>query len=576
MLLRLIRDSLAPYLGYVAALIVLQLISVAANLYLPTLNADIIDKGIARGDSAYITHTGGIMLAISVVQVFAAIGAAYIGARLAMSVGRDIRGSVFHAVGRFSAREVNTFGAPSLITRSTNDVQQVQLLVLMGATLMVSAPIMMAGGVIMSVRTDPGLSWLMALAVGIMGVAIALVVRKMVPGFRMVQARLDTVNRILREHLTGVRVIRAFTREPFETARFGVATDELTDSSIRVGRLMMSMFPIVFTIMNLSTVGVWWFGAHQVDAGDVEIGSLSAYMTYLIQILMAVMMATFMFMMIPRASVSADRITQVLDTEPSVVPPAHPITPSRLRGEVELRHASMQYPGADAPVLQDISLSARPGQTIAIMGSTGSGKSTLLSLIARLFDATDGSVLVDGVDVRDLEPTQLWGHIGIVPQKGYLFTGTVASNLRYGNPHATIEELWHALEVAQAADFVRKLEGGLEAPISQGGTNVSGGQRQRLCIARALVAQPRIYLFDDSFSALDLQTDRRLRTALKPVTRDATVFIVAQRVSTITEADQILVLEDGQSVGLGTHEELLAGCTPYREIVQSQLGVDAA
>ncbi|WP_265445266.1 ABC transporter ATP-binding protein [Flexivirga meconopsidis] len=572
MLLQLIKTRLRPYGGLLAALVVLQLINVGANLYLPTLNADIIDKGVTRGDTGYIWHTGGIMLAISLVQVIGSIGAAYMGARIAMFFGRDTRTSVFRAVGRFSAREVGQFGAPSLITRSTNDVQQVQLLVLMGCTLMISAPIMMVGGVIMALRQDAGLSWLVLVAVVVLAVAVGLIVRKMVPGFRLVQTRIDTVNRVMREHLSGVRVIRAFTREPYETGRFGKATDELTDISIRVGSLMMIMFPLVFTVMNLSTVGVWWFGAHQVAAGDVQIGSLSAYMTYLIQILMSVMMATFMFMMIPRAAVAAERIGEVVNTEPSVQAPSAPVTPENVRGVVELKGATMQYPGADQPVLRDINLYAEPGQTVAIIGSTGSGKSTLLSLIARLFDATDGQVLVDGVDVRQLDPALLWGHIGIVPQKAYLFSGTVASNLRYGNPDATDDELWQALEVAQARDFVERLDGGLDAPINQGGTNVSGGQRQRLCIARALVAQPRIYLFDDSFSALDLATDQRLRRALAPRVHDATVFIVAQRVSTIQGADKIVVLDDGAAVGVGTHEELLDTCPPYREIVESQLG----
>ncbi|NNG38660.1 ABC transporter ATP-binding protein [Flexivirga sp. ID2601S] len=572
MLLQLIKTRLRPYGGLLAALAVLQLINVGANLYLPTLNADIIDKGVTRGDTGYIWHTGGIMLAISLVQVVGSIGAAYMGARIAMFFGRDTRTSVFRAVGRFSAREVGQFGAPSLITRSTNDVQQVQLLVLMGCTLMISAPIMMVGGVIMALRQDAGLSWLVLVAVVVLAVAVGLIVRKMVPGFRLVQTRIDTVNRVMREHLSGVRVIRAFTREPYETGRFGTATDELTDISVRVGSLMMIMFPLVFMVMNLSTVGVWWFGAHQVAAGDVQIGSLSAYMTYLIQILMSVMMATFMFMMIPRAAVAAERIGEVVNTEPSVQAPSEPVTPENVRGVVELKGATMQYPGADQPVLRDINLYAEPGQTVAIIGSTGSGKSTLLSLIARLFDATDGQVLVDGVDVRQLDPTLLWGHIGIVPQKAYLFSGTVASNLRYGNPDATDDELWQALEVAQARDFVERLDGGLDAPINQGGTNVSGGQRQRLCIARALVAAPRIYLFDDSFSALDLATDQRLRRALAPRVHDATVFIVAQRVSTIQGADKIVVLDDGDAVGVGRHEELLATCPPYREIVESQLG----
>lgn len=572
MLLRLIRARLAPYRVLLVVLVLFQLVNVVANLYLPDLNANIIDRGVSRGDTGYIWRTGGWMLAISLVQVIASVIAAYVGARISVFFGRDTRRAVFRAVGAFSAREVGRFGAPSLITRSTNDVQQVQLLVLMSCTLMVSAPIMMVGGIVMALRQDVGLSWLIVLAVVVLAVAVALIVRRMVPGFRLVQERIDVVNRVMREHLSGVRVIRAFSREPYEQARFDQATDNLTQASIRVGSLMMMLFPLVFTVMNLSTVGVWWFGAHQVADGAVEIGALSAYMTYLIQILMSVMMATFMFMMIPRAAVAAERITQVLDTEPSVRAPANPVTPEQVRGVVELRSASMRYPGADRPVLCDVSLRAEPGQTVAIIGSTGSGKSTLLSLVARLFDVADGEVRIDGVDVRDLDPAGLWGHIGIVPQRAYLFSGTVASNLRYGNPDATDEQLWHALEVAQARDFVEQMDGRLDAVINQGGTNVSGGQRQRLCIARALVARPRIYLFDDAFSALDLATDRKLRTALVPEVREATVFLVAQRVSTIQDADLILVLDDGMVVGEGTHEELLAGNAAYQEIVDSQLG----
>ncbi len=576
MLARLIKERLRPYLPWLAALTVFQLGSVAAQLYLPSLNADILDVGVVKGDTAYIWHTGGWMLLITAGQVCAAIGAAYVGARIAMAVGRDLRAAIFSKVGEFSAREVGQFGAPSLITRSTNDVQQVQRLVLMSAVLMVSAPIMMVGGVVMALHEDAGLSWLMVVAVAVLGTVIALIVRKMVPGFRLMQRRIDLVNRVMREHLSGVRVIRAFVREEHEQARFTEVNDALTDVAIKVGALMMTMFPSVFLVMNASTVAVWWFGAHQIDSGAVQIGSLTAYMTYLIQILMSVMMATFMFMMIPRASVSADRIMEVLHTEPSVVPPADPQRPERVRGVVDLDRASMQYPGADEPVLRDISLHAEPGQTIAIVGSTGAGKTTLISLIARLFDATSGSVRVDGIDVRDLEPSDLWGHIGIVPQKAYLFSGTVADNLRYGNPDADDGELWEALRVAQAAGFVADLEGGLAAPVSQGGTNLSGGQRQRLCIARALVARPTIYLFDDAFSALDLATDRRLRAALAPRVTDATVFLVAQRISTITGADQIAVLDDGRLVGLGTHDQLLSSCAEYQEIVDSQMAEAAS
>ncbi|TWP37980.1 ABC transporter ATP-binding protein [Leekyejoonella antrihumi] len=576
MLARLVKQRLRPYLPYVLALTAFQLVSVIAQLYLPNLNADILDVGVITGNTGYIWHTGGWMLLITAFQICAAVGAAYMGARIAMGVGRDLRGAIFAKVGSFSAREVNHFGAPSLITRSTNDVQQVQMVVLMGCTLMISAPIMMCGGVVMALKEDVGLSWLMVLAVVVLGTVISLIVRKMVPGFRLMQKRIDLVNRVMREHLSGVRVIRAFVREPYERERFTRVNNSLTDVAIRVGALMMTMFPSVFLVMNASTVAIWWFGSHQIDQGSVQIGSLTAYMTYLIQILMSVMMATFMFMMIPRAAVASERITEVLDTEPSVAPPKTPLRPSRLRGVVELQDVSMEYPGADAPVLKGVSLRAEPGQTVAIVGSTGSGKTTLISLIARLFDTTAGTLKVDGIDIHDLDPDQLWGHIGIVPQKAYLFSGTVASNLRYGNPNATDDQLWAALDVAQARDFVEHMDGGLDADISQGGTNVSGGQRQRLCIARALVARPTIYLFDDSFSALDLATDRRLRAALAPHVTQATVFVVAQRISTIITADQIVVLDDGAVMGIGTHDELLLNCEAYQEIVASQLGGEDA
>lgn len=573
MLVSLVRQSLAPHGRLLLGLVAAQLVSVAASLYLPNLNADIVDHGVVRADTGYIWRTGGWMLLVSLVQVCAAICAAWFSARIAMNAGRDMRARVFGAVQRFSSREVAEFGAPSLITRSTNDVQQVQMLVLMGANLMVTAPIMMVGGVVMALHQDVGLSWLMVVAVPVLAVAIGLIVSRMVPGFRTVQERLDGVNRVMREHLSGIRVVRAFVREPHELQRFGAANSALANAQIRVGNLMAFMFPTVFLVMNLSTVAVWWFGGHRVGDGDLQIGALSAYMSYLMQILMAIMMATFMLVMIPRAAVAAERITAVLDTRSSVVEPPSPILPDGgVRGVVELEHAEMRYPGADEPVVRDLSFTARPGQRVALIGSTGSGKSTVLGLVARLFDVSAGAVRIDGVDVRELDPQALWGSIGLVPQHAYLFSGTVASNLRYGKPDATDDELWSALETAQARDFVERMDGGLDAVIEQGGSNVSGGQRQRLCIARALVAKPRIYLFDDSFSALDLATDRRLRAALAPQVKDATVLIVAQRVSTITDADLIIVLEDGAAVGMGTHEELLATCAPYREVVDSQLG----
>ncbi len=576
MLLRIVKEYLRPYKKWLTIVVVLQLIGTIASLYLPTLNADIIDNGVVTGDTDYILRIGVIMLGVSLVQVVCSIIAVYFGARTAMSFGRDLRSSIFHRVADFSSREVASFGAPSLITRNTNDVQQVQMLVLMSLTMMVMAPIMMVGGVIMALRQDVGLAWLVLVAVPLLGIIVGFIISRMVPAYRVMQTRIDTVNRVLREQTTGIRVLRAFVREPFETERFGGANQELTDVSLTVGRWMAAIFPAVILVLNLASVAVLWFGGHRVDAGVMEIGSLTAFLAYLIQILMSVMMATFMFMMVPRAAVSSDRIGEVLDTNSSVVPPASGVTKVASRGELELRGVGFSYPGASHAVLNNVSFTARPGQTTAIVGSTGAGKTTLMSLIPRLFDATDGSVLVDGVNVRDLDPDTLWSMVGLVPQKPYLFSGTVASNLRYGKPDATDEEMWEALEIAQARDFVEEMPEGLESPIAQGGTNVSGGQRQRLAIARALIRKPELYLFDDSFSALDLATDARLRRALKPTTADATVLIVAQRVSTIADADQILVLEDGEVVGLGTHSSLLATCPTYVEIVESQLRAEVA
>ncbi|WP_446212639.1 ABC transporter ATP-binding protein [Micromonospora sp. IBSANI012] len=570
MLIRLLRNHLRPYRRPLAGVVLLQFVGTMASLYLPSLNADIIDQGVARGDTDYIMRTGGWMLLVSLVQIACSVAAVYLGARTAMAFGRDARAAVFAQVNRFSAREVARFGAPSLITRNTNDVQQVQMLVLMSCTMLVAAPIMCVGGMVMALREDLALSRLMLVCVPVLAIALGLVVRRMVPGFREMQTRIDTVNRVLREQITGIRVIRAFVREPYETDRFGVANADLTATALRVGRLMALIFPVIMLVLNVSSVAVLWFGAQRVDADQMQIGALTAFLQYLMQILMAVMMATFMLMMVPRAAVCAERIVEVLDTESSVVPPADPLIAMTRRAELELRRVAFQYPGASAPVLHDISFRAGPGRTTAIIGSTGAGKTTLLTLVPRLVDPTAGAVLVDGVDVRLLEPDEVWRRIGLVPQRPYLFSGTVASNLRYGNPDATDEELWQALEIAQARDFVAEMPGGLDAPIAQGGTNVSGGQRQRLAIARALVRQPEIYLFDDSFSALDLGTDARLRAALRPVTADAAVVIVAQRVSTIVDADQIIVLEDGGVVGTGRHEELLKSCPTYAEIVASQ------
>ncbi|MHB8587413.1 MAG: ABC transporter ATP-binding protein [Candidatus Dormibacteraceae bacterium] len=576
MLINLLRTYLRPYASALIAVVVLQLVATMASLYLPSLNAGIIDNGVAKGDTGYIVSTGGWMLAVTLVQIACSIAAVYFGARTAMAFGRDVRSAIFHQVGTFSGREVARFGAPSLITRNTNDVQQVQMLVLLTCTLMVTAPIMCVGGIIMALRQDVGLSWLMLVSIPVLVISIGLIVVRMVPQFRAMQARIDVVNRVLREQLSGIRVVRAFVREGYEAERFADANAALTLTALRAGRLMVLIFPTVMLILNASSVAVLWFGAARVNSGEMQIGALTAFLMYLMLILTAVMMATFMAIMIPRAAVCADRIGEVLNTDSSVTPPLHPVSEVRSRAELELRGVEFRYPGAAAPVLRDISFRAAAGQTTAIIGSTGAGKTTLVSLIARLFDATSGSVLIDGVGVRELDPETLWSRIGLVPQKPYLFTGTVASNLRYGNPQATDAALWEALAVAQAADFVRAMPAGLESPIAQGGTNVSGGQRQRLAIARALVRQPEIYLFDDSFSALDLTTDARLRAALRPHTAKATVVIVSQRVSTITDADQIVVLDDGAIVGLGRHDELLETCPTYMEIVQSQLAAEPA
>lgn len=576
MLSKILKSHLALYKRPISIVVGFQLVATIASLYLPSLNADIIDNGVVMGDTNYIIRLGAVMLVVSLLQVACSITAVYFGSRTAMAFGRDLRSSIFRKVSEFSSREVAGFGAPSLITRNTNDVQQVQMLVMMSFTLMVQAPIMMVGGIIMALREDVGLSWLVAVAVPLLAAAVGLIISRMIPAYRKMQKRIDTVNRVLREQLTGIRVLRAFVREPFETSRFANANSELTDVSITVGRWMAAMFPIVMVVLNAATVAVLWFGGRRVDAGAMQIGSLTAYLTYLVQILMSVMMATFTFVMVPRASVSADRIGEVLETESSVVPPPNGIKNVTKHGELQLTGVGFQYPGATRPVLCDVSFAAKPGQTTAVIGSTGAGKTTLVGLLPRLFDATDGVVAIDGVDVRSLDPDFLWSKIGLVPQAPYLFTGTIASNLRYGKPDATEDEMWFALEVAQAKGFVEAMPEGLDAPIAQGGTNVSGGQRQRLAIARALIRKPEIYIFDDSFSALDLATDARLRRALKPVTSKATVVIVAQRVSTIADADQIIVLEDGKVVGLGTHQSLLETCPTYVEIVESQLMAEAS
>ena len=572
---QLLRTHLAPYKQVLWIVVVLQAIQTSATLALPTLNADLINKGVLVGDNGYIWRTGVVMIGFSLVQIVFAAAAVWFGARAAMGFGRDLRRDLFHQVTDYSAREVGRFGAPSLITRITNDVQQVQMLVVLAATMMIAAPLTMVIGIILAIREDAGLSVILIFAMPGAVILLGSIVSRMVPAFQLMQIRIDRVNAVLREQITGIRVVRAFVREPQEGVRFAEANAELTDTSLRAGRLMAATFPTVGLIINLSSLAVLWIGADRISAGDMQVGSLVAYLSYLIQILIAVVMATFMASMIPRAAVAADRIVEVLDTDSSVRPPADPVTEVPERGTLEFRDVDFSYAGAQEPVLCGISFRVEAGQTTAIIGSTGAGKTTVVNLIARLFDATGGTVLVDGVDVRELDPDLLWGKVGYVPQKAFLFSGTVASNLRFGRPDATDAELWQALEIAQASGFVQAMPDGLASEIAQGGSNVSGGQRQRLSIARALVANPEIFVFDDSFSALDLATDARLRASLEPHTRDAAVVIVAQRVSTIADADQILVIEDGRVVGKGTHDELILGCPTYAEIVASQLGEGA-
>ncbi|EFC83578.1 ABC transporter ATP-binding protein [Parafrankia sp. EUN1f] len=576
MLVRLLRSHLAPYRRLVSLLVALQFTATLAMLYLPTLNADIIDNGVVPGDTGYIFRLGGLMLGVTLVQAACSAAAVLFGARTAMGIGRDLRASVFARVQSFSAREVGRFGAPSLITRATNDVQQVQMVVLMAFTMMISAPIMCLGGIALAVHQDAKLSLLLVVIVPMLTATVVLIVRRMAPLGRRMQDRLDEVNRILREQITGLRVIRAFVRDGHEKQRFATANTELTDVSLRIGRLMALMFPLVMAVVNISSIAVIWFGAHRIASGGMEVGALTAFLSYLMQILMAVMMATFMFAMLPRAEVCAERIQEVLDTESTLAPPVQPVRELAGHGELELRGVGFRYPGAEEPVLRGVNITARPGQTVAIIGSTGSGKSTLIGLVPRLSDVSEGAVLIDGVDVRELDPALLARVVGLVPQKPYLFTGTIASNLRYGNPEATDDDLWWALDIAQAREFVTAMPDGLATRVAQGGTNVSGGQRQRLAIARALVRRPEIYLFDDSFSALDYATDARLRAALARETADATKLIVAQRVATIRDADQIIVLEDGEIVGTGTHHELLAENPTYQEIVFSQLTEEEA
>lgn len=569
-LVRLLVDFLHQYRRLLLLVVGLTFVQTLGTLLLPALNADIIDKGIARGDTDYIWRTGGIMLLVTIAQVMFAATAIYFGARVAMAFGRDVRTALFHKVTDFSAQDVADFGAPSLITRITNDVTQVQMLVLMSCTLLIAAPITTVGGVIMAIRVDGSLSLLLLVSVPILAVAVGIVIARMIPQFQVMQVRIDRINQVLREQITGIRVVRAFIREPDEVERFGHANDDLTMTSLRAGRLMAFIFPTVFLVLNVSSVAAIWLGGARIGSGEMQVGALVAFLSYLIQILMSVMMATFVAVLVPRAGVSADRIEEVLDSESSVVAPSSPVTLLDAASSLSFKSVEFAYPGADFPVVCDISFDAVAGQTTAIIGSTGAGKSTLLNLIPRLFDVTGGSVVVDGFDVRAIEPELLWSRIGLVPQKPYLFSGTVATNLRHGNPDATDDELWATLEIAQATEFVAAMPAGLDAEVAQGGSNLSGGQRQRLAIARALVRRPGIYLFDDSFSALDLATDARLRAALVPVIADAVNVIVAQRVSTIIDADQILVIEDGRQIGLGTHHALLRDCPTYAEIVASQ------
>lgn len=589
-LLRLSLRYASSYKPWVMAVVVLQLVSTIAALYLPSLNGRIIDQGVSVGDVDRIWELGWQMLAWCGVQAAAAVAAVYFGAKTAMAVGRDIRRDIYRKVDSLGALDISAIGTGSLITRNTNDVQQVQMLVLMTLNFMVSTPIMAVGGIIMALREDPGLSWLVWVSVPVLFIIVGFLVRILLPLFRLMQERIDTINDVTREQIVGLRVIRAFVREPFEQKRYRGANAAITETSIKVGNVFVLMFPVIMMVLHIVTAAVLWFGGFRVDAGQMDVGQLSAFLQYVLQILVAVMMGTFMVMMIPRAVVCAERIDELLSTETSmpVREKVDGITggdaartgadPFELvhTGRVVFDHVTFGYPGAERPVIDDVSFVAEPGTTTAIVGSTGSGKTTLAKLIPRLFDPQSGHVTLDDVPVSTLSRHEIAGLVGLVPQRPYLFSGTIGSNLRFGDSDATDDELWQALEVAQGADFVRAKEGGLEARVSQGGTNVSGGQRQRLCIARALVAKPRVYVFDDSFSALDVATDARLRAALADATGRATVLIVAQRIATIAEADNIIVLDDGRIVGQGTHEELLESNDTYREIVQSQMSIDGA
>ena len=570
MLWALLRQYVRPYRGLLSVVAALQTISTLASLYLPTVNAAIIDEGVAKGDLHTIVELGGVMLAVTALQVVCAVGAVYFGSRAGMGVGRDLRSAMFHHVTGFSAEETARFGAPSLLTRTTNDVQQIQVLVQLTCTMLITAPIMSIGGIFMAIHQDAGLSWLLLVSVPVLAAANYWIVSHLLPIFRRMQRHIDNINRVMREQLSGIRVIRAFASEPFERNRFAQANQALADTALDAGRWQALMLPVTTLVINISSVALIWFGGMRIDNGQMQVGSLIAFLSYFMQILMAVLLATFMLVIFPRASVCAERITEVLSTTPAIATPENPARPDAIEGEIRLDSATFSYPGADRPVLQDVSLTARPGTTTAIVGSTGSGKSTLVSLICRLYDVTAGSALIDGIDVRDYDTEQLWSAVGLVPQRGYLFSGTVADNLRYGKADATDDEMWEALRVAAADDFVRAHADGLGMPVAQGGINFSGGQRQRLAIARAVIRRPAIYLFDDAFSALDVHTDVRVRAALREGSARATVVIVSQRISTVAQADQIIVIDDGRVVGAGTHEQLLASCAAYVEFADSQ------
>ncbi|MDZ4267980.1 MAG: ABC transporter ATP-binding protein [Mycobacterium sp.] len=570
MLWGLLRQHVRPYRSLLAVVAALQVISTLATLYLPTVNAAIIDEGVAQGDLARIVELGAVMLAVTALQVLCAVGAVYFGSRASMGVGRDLRSVMFHHVTGFSAEETARFGAPSLLTRTTNDVQQIQLLVQLTATMLITAPIMCVGGIFMAIHQDAGLSWLLVVSVPVLALANYWIVSHLLPIFRRLQRQIDAINRVMREQLTGLRVVRAFAREPFERNRFAETNNALSGTALEAGRWQALLLPVTTLVINVSSVALIWFGGQRIDAGQMQVGSLIAFLSYFMQILMAVLMATFILVVIPRASVCAERITEVLSTEPAITSSPEAQSPPAIRGEIRFESATFSYRGAERPVFQDVSLTAQPGTTTAIVGSTGSGKSTLLSLVCRMYDVTGGSVSVDGIDVRDLDIEALWSAIGLVPQRGYLFSGTVADNLRYGRADATDEEMWEALRVAAADDFVGAHPDGLDMRVAQGGMNFSGGQRQRLAIARAVIRRPSIYLFDDAFSALDVHTDARVRTALQEVSAAATVVIVSQRISTVAEADQIVVIDDGRVVGAGSHEQLLRTCDPYREFADSQ------